>query len=70
MFVIGDGMGASNRDVNNHLSLNISREGADYLQVTIMCSIYSDDDTVRHRDNSIEMQCGLVYLVSPIRYGK
>jgi len=33
--MVRDGMGASNRDINNHLSLDIIWEGADYLQVAI-----------------------------------
>ena len=56
-------MGASNRDVNNHLPLDISREGADYLYVTIMCPIYSDDDAVPHRDNFTLMLCGFFLFV-------
>jgi hypothetical protein len=57
-------MGASNRDVNNHLPLDISWEGADYLYVSIMCPAYSDDDTVPHRDNSAAMLCGFILFVN------
>jgi hypothetical protein len=39
-------MGASNRNINNDLPQVISWEGADYLYVTIMCPIFSDDEVV------------------------
>lgn len=56
-------MGASNRNINNDLPQVISWEGADYLYVTIMCPIFSDDEVVPDRDNSATMLCGFFLFV-------